>query len=169
MTCPPSSIPDGMALIETDDGRWFPAFAPTEGSLWVRLVDDLTAGIIPPAVDSPANSCAGYQDRKTALSACHAWHEAAVAPVHWDILAAHTEIYPERNVWYLEEMARLTGDGPPLITSSYDVYAVTTSAREGYLTIIDVTAPTPDEAIETLYQRVAAWSCEPHEALQRAG
>lgn len=167
MTCSQHPIPDGMALIETDDGRWFPAFAPTGATLWVRMIDDLTAGIIPPAVDPLVNPSEGYQDRETALSACHAWHEAAVAPVSWRKLAAHIEIYPERNVWYREEIARLTGDAAVLLFSGTDVHAVTSIITEGGDMVLDAITTTPDEAIEALYWRVYEWSCQ-HQVVQRA-
>lgn len=167
MTCSHTNLPDGMALIEVDDGRWFPAFAPVGVTQWVRIVDDLTAGIIPPAVDLPANPCQGYESREAALEACCAWHEAAAAPVQWAQLAAQAEVYPERNAWYLEEIAHLTGEGVPLFSSGYDVLAAVLAEQGECSTIITVTCATPDEAIEALYQRVYAWSCEPH-VMQRA-
>jgi hypothetical protein len=156
-----------MALIETADGRWFPAFAPTKGTLWIRIVDDLTAGIIPTAVDPLMNPSESYQDRETAISACHAWHEAAVAPVYWNRLTAHTEIYPERNIWYREEIARLTGDAAVSLFSGTDVHAVTSIITGRGDMVLDVITTTPDEAIEALYQRVYEWSCQ-HQVVRRA-
>src|SRR5215831_18610799 len=104
-------LPQGMALVETFDGRWFPAFAPPrENPLrWVHLMGGPPD--IPPALDLDPSE--GYQSREEAIGACWAWHEAARLPFEWERLAAHTEVYPERTAWYLDEIAQLIGNGRP--------------------------------------------------------
>jgi hypothetical protein len=160
-----SPLPARMALIETADGRWYPAFTPlTDTPHWVTLLD---AGLIPPAVEPCHHPAQGYASREDAREACHAWHEAAVLEVQWQILASHTEVYPERNAWYLEEIAHLTGNGTPLLACGTDVYAVLIADRSGCDEVISATGMTIDEAIETLYQCVYAWSCQ-HQGSTRA-
>jgi len=163
------TLPKGMALVETSDGRWYPAFTIGETKPpWVHLIEeDALTGFIPPALDSLMKPCQGYACREEAIEACQAWHEAAVAPVHWETLAAHTEVYPERNAWYLDEIARLTGDHTPLLSYGLSVHGVVIAAWNGGSAIIDVTGATPDEAIEALYQRVYERSCL-HQVVQRA-
>lgn len=156
-----TDLPEGMAVIEAQDGRWFPAFAPIGETIWVRIVADLTAGTIPPAVEMPVCPAEGYADRKKALEACRAWYEAATAPIQWASLAARTEMYPERNAWYLEEITRLTGGGIPSFSPFHGVYSTVfveaEGGHEGNHAIIAVTGATPDEAIEALYQQISAW------------
>ncbi len=132
------TLPKGMALVETFDGRWFPAFTPdTKKPYWVLSLEDAATTIIPPALDPLIDPYQGYDCREEAFGAYHAWHEAAVLPVHWQVLATHTEVYPERNAWYLDEITHLTGNYTPLLACGTDVYAAVI-----------------DEALEALYQRV---------------
>ena len=157
-------LPEGMALVETADGRWFAAFA----SLVKRahrgyvLVDP---PLIPPALDSFHERGPDYDCREGALAACNAWCEVAellellVLLVYWRGLAACTELYPERNAWYLDEIARLAGDDTPRLRRGISVYAVVLAAGIESVEVIAATGNTPDEAIETLYQRVYEWSC----------
>ena len=153
-----SHLPARMALIETADGRWYPALVPlTDTPHWVTILD---VGLIPPAVEPYRDPAEGYASREDAREACYAWHEAAVLEVQWQILASHTEVYPERNAWYLEEIARLTGNGTPMLACGTDVYAVLIADRSGRDQVIAATGMTIDEAIETLYQRVYAWPCQ---------
>ena len=155
------ALPQGMALVETDDGRWFAAFAPdgaTPRSL--HLLGDATATLIPPALAQRSEACQGYGCRKEAIEACYAWHEAAALPVQWQTLAASTEVYPERNAWYLEEIARLTGDSTPRLSCGIDVSAVVMTDRSGSNGVITAVGTTIDEAVEALYQRVYRWYCQ---------
>jgi len=101
------AFPDGLALVETCDGRWYSARAPSaENSLRsLRLLDGPLD--IPPALDLEASE--GYEVREEAIAACWAWWEATLLPLEWQALASRTEVYPERNAWYLEEITQLTG------------------------------------------------------------
>jgi hypothetical protein len=82
-------------------------------------------------------------------------------PDEWRGLAARTELYPERNAWYLYEIALLTGGGDtPRLHCGITVHAVVLvgqTAQDNGIEIIAVRGDTPDEAIETLYQRVYEW------------
>jgi len=60
----------------------------------------------PPALDPLDDPEQGYHSCEEAIEACRTWYEpAAVLPVYWRMLAAHTELFPERNSWYLDEIA----------------------------------------------------------------
>jgi hypothetical protein len=156
------ALPQSMALVETDDGRWFAGFAPeTEQPDWILLVQHAPTTIVPAALDQRSDVCQGYGCREEAIEAYRAWHEAAVLPIAWQTLAASTEVYPERNAWYLEEIARLTGDSTPLLSCGIDVSAVViTDDRFGSNSFIAVAGTTIDETVEALYQRVYRWYCQ---------
>ena len=153
------NLPAGMALVETFDGRWFPAFAPDKENplQWVRLIDGLPD--IPPALDHDPE--AGYPLREKAIAACWAWHEAAILPFEWQALAGQIEVYPERTAWYLDEIARLTGNERSVWRSGTFAFAVVNTAQPSEQeTIITAHGANPDEAIENLYQRVYEWACQ---------
>ena len=151
--------PQGMALIETAEGRWFPALIPlTDTPHWVTCID-AGARCIPPALESP--SChdpkQGYDSREQALEACYAWDEEIRLPVQWEALAAHIEAYPERNAWYLEEIAQMTGENPLLVTATLEAVAVVVTESHPSVKVISAVGVTLDEAIEQLYQQVYVW------------
>lgn len=152
------ALPEGMALLETFDGRWFPAFVPPgEKPLrWVHLIGGLLD--IPPALDLDPSE--GYQVREEAIGACWAWHEAAILPLEWERLAAHIEVYPERTAWYLDEIAHLIGNGRPAQVSRTYAYAMVTTVLPQESEVVTARGATPDEVIETLYQRVYEWYCQ---------
>ena len=155
------ALPQGMALVETDEGRWFAGFAPeTEQPHWILLVKHATTTIVPAALDQRSDVRQGYGCREEAIEAYRAWHEAAVLPIVWQTLAASTEVYPERNAWYLEEIARLTGDSTPRLSCGIDVSAVVMTDRFGSNSFIAAAGTTIDEAVEALYQRVYRWYCQ---------
>jgi hypothetical protein len=81
-------------------------------------------------------------------------------PVQWDILAAHTEAYPERNAWYLDEIAQMTSGGHALITCGVDATALVMIEKHPAVQVIAGVGVSPDEAIERLYQQVYVWWCE---------
>ena len=153
------ALPESMALVETADGRWFPAFAPlSETYDWVYILKG--SPLIPPALDSLNEPGQGYDCREAAIEAYHAWCEAAELPLYWRGLAARTELYPERNAWYLDEIVQMAGDDTPWLRCGISVYAVVLAAGIESVEIIDATANTPDEAIEILYQHVYEWFCQ---------
>ncbi len=155
------ALPEGMALVETDDGRWFAAYAPLSEETPHRVfLPKGTSMYIPPALEPVHEPEQGYGSREEAIAAYHAWLETVGLPVHWRQLAAHTEIYPERNVWYLDEIARLTGDDTSLLSCGIEVHAVVVAVGDGISHILDARGNTPDEAIETLYQHVYEWYCQ---------
>ena len=153
------TLPKGMALIETAEGRWFPALTPlTDTPHWVTCID-AGAGCIPPALESKLchDPKRGYNSRKQALEACRAWDEEISLPVQWEMLAAHIEAYPERNAWYLEEIAQMTGASFLLVTSTLEAVAVVVVELHPGVKLIEASGVTRDEAIEQLYQHVHAW------------
>ncbi|MFL5655223.1 MAG: hypothetical protein ACJ8CB_13745 [Ktedonobacteraceae bacterium] len=158
-----NNLPKGLALVETADGRWFPALAPlTKTSGWVALVGGTD---IPPAITLPSHPRRGYRSRQEALEACWAWYEAASLPIHWRALAAKSEIYPERNAWYRDEIERLTEDTPTLRSLGGESYALVFARAHGVMAAI---GSSPDEALEVLYQEVSAFfSCAQPEEVQR--
>jgi hypothetical protein len=88
------------------------------------------------------------------IAACRAWLEGAGVPVRLRALAAHTEVYPERNVWYLEEILNLVGAIPLVGVGLADAYAIVIVRDSGRSYLLDAIGTSPDEAIEALYQRV---------------
>lgn len=78
----------------------------------MQLVEDRS--LIPHAFDTFHEGGPGYLCSEEALSACQAWCEAVELTEAWQELAARTELYPERNAWYREEIMNLTGDDAPL-------------------------------------------------------
>jgi hypothetical protein len=155
------ALPDGMALVQTADGKWFPAFATFSFQPHRVYVEDESPALIPPALAPFSDPSQGYDSREEAIEACRAWREAADLPDEWRGLAARTELYPERNAWYLDEITRLTEgyDTPRLHcgTSVHVVVLARQTAQDNGTQIIAATGDTPDEAIETLYQRVYEW------------
>jgi hypothetical protein len=146
-----------MALVETADGRWFAACA----SLWERpprvsLIED--PPLIPPALDVSNTQQSGYLCRGEALSACQTWYETVELLGKWRRLAARAELYPERNAWYLEEIAHLAGDDTIHLHYGHSVQAVVQVRGNDGIQVIAATANSPDEAIEALYLRVYEWS-----------
>jgi hypothetical protein len=154
-------LPEGMALVETTDGRWFPAFA---------LSSDIPFGVyilerfplIHPARNSLHERVPGYTCSEEAIEACYAWNETCELTHNWRWLAALTEVYPERNAWYLDEITQLAGDDTPHLQYGISVQAMVLARGIDSIEVITATGDTPDEAIETLYQRVYQWSCTLH-------
>ena len=154
-------LPKGMALIETAEGRWFPALTPlTDTPHWVTCID-ADARCIPPALEfKPCHDPKkGYGSRNKALEACRRWNEDVTLPVQWDILAAHTEIYPERNAWYLDEIAQMTNGGNALVTCGVDATALVVAELHPTARVIVAAGVSVDEAIERLYEQVYVWWC----------
>jgi len=164
------TLPEGMALVETAEGRWFPALVPSpsrEKPRWVSLIDQ--PHMVPPALDPLFDSTEGYEDRDEALAACWTWHEVTVLLEDWHLLAMYSEIYPERNSWYLEEIARLTGNDTHVhIFATYGFATVMTLPHEGD-EVLMARGITRDETIENLYQLVSAWSDRQQARQQRVG
>ena len=153
------ALPQGMALIETAEGRWFPALAPlTDTPHWVTCIDTEAHDIPPALTFTPCHdSKQGYTSRQKALMACCAWNEEIRLPVQWESLAAHIEAYPERNAWYLEEIAQMTGGSPLLVTATLEAVAVVVTESHPSVRFISAVGVTLDEAIEQLYQQVYLW------------
>lgn len=153
------ALPQGMALIETAEGRWFPALVPlTDTPHWFMCVDT-EARCIPPAlaVQPCQNHRQGYPSRAHAIAACCAWDEEISLSLVWETLAAHIEAYPERNAWYLEEIAHMTGGSPVLVTTTLEAIAVVVVGLHPGVRVISAGGLTRDEAFEHLYQQVSAW------------
>jgi hypothetical protein len=162
------ALQESMALGATDDGRWFAACAPLAGvTLWVSLLQGTATDI--PSAPGPLHEPGqeGYCSCEEAIAACRAWLEAAGEPIRWRALAAHTEVYPERNVWYLEEIQHLAGATPMVGVGVADAYAVVIARDCGRSYVLDAVGASPDEAIEALYQRTYDRLCDLQEALQR--
>jgi hypothetical protein len=113
---------------------------------------------IPLALDSFHEGGTGYDSREDALAACYAWYEAAELLKSWQELAAGTELYPERNTWYLDEIAHLLGDNTPCFHYGLCVQVVVHARGKNGLECLAAMGTTPDEAIEALYQCVYEWS-----------
>ena len=112
-----------------------------------------------PARDSLHERVPGYTCREEAIEACCAWNETCESTQNWRWLAALTEVYPERNAWYLDEIVRLTGGVDiPLLHHGLSVQAVVHARCKNGFESIAAIGDTPDEAIEALYKCVYEWS-----------
>src|SRR5690348_16813386 len=108
------TLPEGMALVQTADGTWFPAFATMPVRSHRLFIVEVSEALIPSALPLSHDPVHGYASREEAIEACRAWREAVELPEEWKALAARTEVYPERTSWYRDEIARLSGgDDPP--------------------------------------------------------
>jgi hypothetical protein len=146
-----------MALVETASGRWFPVFAFFSGIS--NQIDVLEISpLIPPAHDSLHDPGPGYVCREEAIEACRSWCEAVALTEYWRVLAACTEVYPERNAWYLDEITQLAGGDTPRLHCGISVHAMVLARRTTGIEVMTATGDTPDEAIEALYQCVCEWS-----------
>jgi hypothetical protein len=94
------------------------------------------------------------------VAACRAWLEEEGVPVRWRALAAHTEVYPERNAWYLEEIVHLAGAIPMIGIGVADAYAIVIARDSGRSYLLEAIGTSLDEAIEALYQRVYDCLCD---------
>jgi hypothetical protein len=164
MTMKQETLPEGMALVETASGRWFPAcalFSDIPNQIDVLEISPL----IPPALDTLHDSEPGYVCREEAIEACRSWCEVVALTEYWRGLAACTELYPERNAWYLDEITQLAGGDTPRLHCGISVHAMVlarqTASHES-VEVIDATGNTPDEAFEILYQRVYEWFWKLH-------
>jgi hypothetical protein len=156
------TVPEGMALLETADGRWFPPFASL--SEIPHLIDGMEdPPLIPPSRDSFHDPGQGLDCREEGREAFYVWHEQEALDDGWRGLAARTELYPERNAWYLDEITQLAGGDTPRLNCGISVHAMVLARQTTGNEIIAATGNTPDEAIETLYQRVYQWSCKHHD------
>ena len=120
-------LPEGMALVETTDGRWFPAFALSSDILFgVYRVE--RSPLIDPARNSLHKRVPGYTCREEAIEAFYTWNETCELTQNWRWFAALTEVYPERNAWYLDEIVQLTGrDDTPHMHYGISVQAMVPS------------------------------------------
>jgi hypothetical protein len=147
-------FPEGMALVETADCRWFPACAYLS-EIPHRIDSMEDPPLIPPALDTFHDPEPGYD--------CHVWREEEELTEYWRRLAACTELFPERTAWYLDEIVQLAGDDTPRLHCVNSVHAMVLARQTTGNEVIDATGNTPDEAIETLYQHVYQWSCQKHD------
>ncbi len=154
------SLPEGIALVETTDGRWFPACA-LFSEIPFRVYRVEGSPLIHLALDSLHERVPGYTCREEAIEACYAWSETFELTQDWQWLVAQTELYPERNAWYLDEIVQLTGgDVTTHLHCGISVQAMVPARSIDSIEVITATGDTPDETIETLYQRVYAWHCQ---------
>jgi hypothetical protein len=146
-----------MALVETASGRWFPAFA-LFSDIPNRIDVQVISPLIPPALDSLHDPEPGHDYREEAIEACRSWCEAVELTEYWRGLTASIELYPERNAWYLDEITQLAGGDTPRLHFGISVQAMVLARGDDRIEVIAASGDTPDEAIETLYQRVYEWS-----------
>ena len=99
----------------------------------------------------PTNGIVSFPTYHEALNFCHRYQEDIALGIEWEWKNAHIEWYPERNIWYLEEIYRLTHDRVSLYTVGGVAYAGTFRKAE----YCCVHRPTMDEAITALYELVS--------------
>jgi hypothetical protein len=109
---------------------------------------------IPFALGSqPTTGYVSFRTYAQAFNFCHRRQEGFSLWSAWEKLAAQSELYPERNVWYREEIQRHTGEPIVCDCTGWTVYC-SVFLPDG--TYCFVRAATLDEAIERLYQEVEA-------------
>ncbi len=108
----------------------------------------------------PTHGVISFRDEQNAIDYCHRSWDNLRQRVRWKKLAAQTEVYPERNAWYREQIALLCREEPRLNVES-DARA-SVFFRGGSLCM--VWAATVDEAWEQLYTQVEATEAEQHPA-----
>jgi hypothetical protein len=142
----------GMASGKTDTGRLYSECALMSAETpRVPQLQGISTDI-PPALELLHEAGQeGYSSREEVVAA---WLEEAGVPVRLRALAAHTEVYPERNAWYLEEILHVAGAIPMIGTGVADAYAVVIAQDNGRSYALDAAGVSLDEAIEALYQRV---------------
>jgi hypothetical protein len=99
----------------------------------------------------PTEGVVSFPTYQAALNFCHRYQEDISLGIKWEWNNADIEWYPERNVWYLEEISRLTHD-------FVYAYSVGGEAHVGVFLKAEyckVHRPTMDEAIATLYETVS--------------
>ncbi len=98
----------------------------------------------------PTQGTISFRTHRATLDFCHRRRENHGLWYQWEKLATWTELYPERNAWYQEEILRLAGDIPTIEPAGSIVYG--SVFRCGVHCFISTS--TIDEAWERLYERV---------------
>ena len=173
------ALPDGYAITQLSDGRFYPLRVP-----WKPYTDiyplSWEAQRVPFAYGPrSASGIVSFADRKLAVQYCHRQHEEF--PLLWEM--AHTiwehEVYPERNVWYREEVSRLIHEHDPHASWKSDnlqienwvvqMEGIVYFSLAGTFQAVHVKGDTFDAALAALYHEVYARVMSVSPLLQEKG
>ena len=107
------ALPDGYAVAQFADSRFYPLRAQTEPYVSIEPLS-WNAQRIPFARGSHSTrGIVSFAERKLAVQYCHRYHEEF--PLLWEMAQTvwEHEVYPERNVWYREEIQHLLHEHDP--------------------------------------------------------
>jgi hypothetical protein len=150
-------LPPPYALVEFNQKFYpFRLWSPIEAELvYLSPIDD---NCIPPAIRPFARAkrkySEGYVRRADAIKVCHERAEQAALIKQWEVLAAQQETHPERNSWYLDEIARMTGEVPHTVQLDTFACASTHVTLAEKCHFISGEGWTTGEALEALCARV---------------
>jgi len=158
------ALPDGYAVAQLSDGRFYPLRAQAEPCLYIEPLHWEAQRVPFACGPRSASGIVSFADRKLAVQYCHRHHEEF--PLLWEM--AHTiweqEVYPERNVWYREEVSRLLHEHDPHTYWKNDMRKIEDYVTRmegivycfigGTIQAVHVQADTFDAALAALYQEV---------------
>lgn len=129
-------LPDNYHLAVAEiNGRFYPLRTETIRKDEKRFGQDIqldfplrctgrifSTGLTPYALgEQPTHGVISFRTRREALDFCHRYQETFDLRWQWRQMATKSEIYPERNAWYREEIAQHSTGGPPNISPSVSV------------------------------------------------
>jgi hypothetical protein len=149
--------PPAYAVLEADQ-MFFPLRKESGFESSMIHLYPIDEDYIPPAIGpftSPQRKgVEGYSSRDDAVRVCCERSEQDVLIKQWERIAASHEICPERNDWYRDEIARMTGKAPYTLQLDTFACAITHATTERKRYSISGEGWTVSEALEVLYERV---------------
>ena len=173
------ALPDGYAITQLSDGRFYPLRVS-----WKPYTDiyplSWEAQRVPFAYGPrSASGIVSFADRKLAVQYCHRQHEESPLLREMAQTLQEREVYPERNVWYQEEIQRLVQEYDPysswknngirIVRRGTRMEGVVSCFVRGTFQTIHVQGDTFDEAIAALYHEVYARVMSVSPLLQEKG
>ena len=170
------ALPDGYAITQLSDGRFYPLRVP-----WKPYTDiyplSWEAQRVPFAYGPrSASGIVSFADRKLAVQYCHRQHEESPLLREMAETLQEREVYPERTVWYQEEIQHLLHEHSPhafykvrLENWMTRMEGIVYCSIEGTFQAIHAQGDTFDEAIAALYHEVYARVMSVSPLLQEKG
>ena len=173
------ALPDGYAVAQLSDGRFYPLRAQAEPCLYIEPLHWEAQRVPFACGPRSASGIVSFADRKLAVQYCHRHHEEF--SLLWEM--AYTiweqEVCPERNVWYREEVSRLLHEHDPHTYWENDMLKIEDYVTRmegivycfigGTIQAIHAQGDTFDEAIAALYHEVYARVMSVSPLLQEKG
>ena len=164
MATPRETLPEDYRIVIAEiEGRYYPLFVEKreeDGTVRLGYSPNLDwraeaqHGVPPALGPRHMEGKISFRTYRAAFDFCHRMNEGYGLPCDWNELTAQTELYPERNAWYRDEIVALVNVRPLVETSSSSAYG-SVFPRGGAHCF--VTAPTIDEAWVRLYASVCEY------------